>query len=71
LTGEPIEAGRLQAIPWTRFSAAAQKELESKGMLCQTQLGELRQFTLADASKDSNEEDEKSAPTAPDERGGK
>ena len=40
-------------------------------MLCQTQLGELRQFTLADASKDSNEEDEKSAPTAPDERGGK
>src|SRR6266702_3299257 len=27
LSGKPIEAGRLEAIPWTRFSAAAEKQL--------------------------------------------
>jgi RNA polymerase-binding transcription factor DksA len=28
LTGKPIEAARLEAIPWTRFSAAAERQLE-------------------------------------------
>jgi RNA polymerase-binding transcription factor DksA len=31
LTGKPIERERLEAIPWTRFSAAAEKELEKEG----------------------------------------
>ena len=31
LTGQPIERERLEAIPWTRFSAAAEKELEKNG----------------------------------------
>ncbi len=31
LTGRPIEAARLRAIPWTRFSARAQAELEARG----------------------------------------
>jgi DnaK suppressor protein len=31
LTGKPIERGRLEAIPWTRFSAVAEKQLEKDG----------------------------------------
>src|SRR5688572_11016213 len=31
LTGNPIEEERLAAIPWTRFSADAQRELEATG----------------------------------------
>lgn len=31
LTGKPIEASRLQAIPWTRYSLEGQRELESSG----------------------------------------
>ena len=31
LTGEPIEAERLKAIPWTRFSLAGQTEMEKYG----------------------------------------
>lgn len=32
LTGKPIEPRRLEAIPWTRFSAAAEKQLERDGV---------------------------------------
>jgi len=31
LTGKPIGRDRLQAIPWTRFSVAAERQLESRG----------------------------------------
>lgn len=31
LTGKPIERKRLDAIPWTRFSAAAEVQLEKNG----------------------------------------
>ncbi len=31
LTGKPIERRRLEAIPWTRFSAAAERKLERDG----------------------------------------
>ncbi len=31
LTGKPIEAKRLAAIPWTRFSLKAEEELEKEG----------------------------------------
>lgn len=31
LTGKPIERERLEAIPWTRFSATAEKQLEKEG----------------------------------------
>src|SRR5262249_30767453 len=41
LTGKPIEAERLRAIPWTRFSAEAQMELEAKGPFGRTQFGAL------------------------------
>ena len=33
VTGKPIEKERLEAIPWTRFTAKAEKELEREGVL--------------------------------------
>jgi RNA polymerase-binding transcription factor DksA len=38
LTGKPIERERLNAIPWTRFSAAAEKELEKDGAVRRARL---------------------------------
>lgn len=38
ITGKPIEAERLMAIPWTRFSAEAQRELEASGSVARTKL---------------------------------
>src|ERR1041385_2010589 len=39
LTGKRIEAARLEAIPWTRFSAAAEKQLEKQGEVRRVRLG--------------------------------
>jgi RNA polymerase-binding transcription factor DksA len=39
LTGRPIEKARLQAVPWTRFSAAAETQVEREGSLKRTRLG--------------------------------
>lgn len=39
LTGRRIQPARLEAIPWTRFSAEAEKELEREGILKKVQLG--------------------------------
>lgn len=41
MTGVPIERERLEAIPWTRFSAGAQAQLESRGAGGRVQLGKL------------------------------
>jgi RNA polymerase-binding transcription factor DksA len=38
LTGKPIERERLEAIPWTRFSAAAEQDLEKEGSVRRTRL---------------------------------
>jgi len=39
LTGNPIEPARLEAIPWTRFSAAAERQLEQQGLRKRARLG--------------------------------
>jgi RNA polymerase-binding transcription factor DksA len=39
LTGKRIEPDRLEAIPWTRFSSAAEAQLEREGSLRQLHLG--------------------------------
>jgi RNA polymerase-binding transcription factor DksA len=39
LTGKPIEPARLEAIPWTRFSTEAEKQLEREGALKHARLG--------------------------------
>ena len=41
LTGEPIPEVRLQAIPWTRFTAQAQKQLEREGASARARFGAL------------------------------
>ena len=41
LTGKPIESERLKAVPWTRFSATAEKELETNGTVKRAKLGQL------------------------------
>lgn len=55
LTGKPIESERLKAIPWTRFSAAAEKELESNGTVRRPRLGELTDLPKG-GEPDSEEE---------------
>jgi RNA polymerase-binding transcription factor DksA len=40
LTGKPIESARLEAVPWARFSLAAEKKLEEQGTRRRTTLGE-------------------------------
>src|SRR5205085_1114500 len=39
LTGKPIPLARLNAIPWTRYSAGAERELEKRGQADRTRLG--------------------------------
>jgi RNA polymerase-binding transcription factor DksA len=39
LTGKPIERRRLEAIPWTRFSAKAEEQLEREGEIRRAKLG--------------------------------
>jgi len=41
LTGKAIPKSRLEAIPWTRFTVAAQAQLEREGALRQRRLGAL------------------------------
>jgi RNA polymerase-binding transcription factor DksA len=57
LTGRPIEAARLKAVPWTRFSAAAQAELEAKGAVSRIQLGELGTYAQTAAAAEANGDD--------------
>jgi DnaK suppressor protein len=39
LTGKPIEKKRLEVVPWTRFTAAAEKQLEKEGAVKRVRLG--------------------------------
>jgi RNA polymerase-binding transcription factor DksA len=39
LTGKTIEPKRLEVIPWTRFTAAAEKQLEKDGAVKRARLG--------------------------------
>jgi RNA polymerase-binding transcription factor DksA len=58
LTGKPIEAPRLEAIPWTRFSAAAEKQLEREGVVKKTRLGPRETVTKTEANSADDEEEE-------------
>ena len=59
LTGQPIEPERLKAIPWTRFSMEAQKQLEDQGVVSKTRLAERR--GLSDSEEVDSEEVEEVA----------
>jgi DnaK suppressor protein len=56
MTGKLIEARRLEAIPWTRFSAAAEKQLEREGVVKKARLGPRE--TVAKTDANTAEEDE-------------
>jgi RNA polymerase-binding transcription factor DksA len=57
LTGKSIEAARLEAIPWTRFSAAAEKQIEREGALKKTRLGPCETVTRTEAASADDEEE--------------
>lgn len=56
VTGKPIGRERLVAIPWTRFSLAAEKDLEERGQVRQTKLAEVAR--VPKESTESGEERE-------------
>src|ERR1051326_8115094 len=57
LTGKPIEVARLEAIPWTRFSAAAEKQLEREGALKKARLGPRETVARTEAGTAEEEEE--------------
>lgn len=60
LTGRPIEKARLEAIPWARFSLAAERELEADGKRRRASLGERATVAKGDSSSISDEEPDES-----------
>jgi DnaK suppressor protein len=56
LTGNRIDAERLEAIPWTRFSAEAEKRLEREGGLKRARLGPREAVVREPAPQASAEE---------------
>jgi len=57
LSGEVIETDRLKAIPWTRFSKAAQVQLENRGVTNRVQLGELGSCLNSPGMEQGDDED--------------
>jgi RNA polymerase-binding transcription factor DksA len=55
LTHKPIESARLEAVPWTRFSAAAEKQLEQRGDHKTTRLGPRETVPRESAERESQE----------------
>lgn len=51
MTGKPISPERLDALPWTRFSKEAELELEQRGEVRTTSLGEPDRVTRTGTSK--------------------
>jgi DnaK suppressor protein len=68
ITREPIEPGRLQAIPWTRFCAATQKDLEAKGAVGRTQLAQLGSFYSTEEPDQPLEDEAELAPAGAREK---
>lgn len=55
LTGKRIEARRLEAIPWTRFSLAAEAQLERAGLRRRARLGDRQTVGRIIAEEESTE----------------
>jgi len=56
MTGEPIEAGRLRAIPWARYSLQGQMELEQAGLARKHALSLLQSLSDSDVVGDEEAE---------------
>jgi len=63
LTGKPIPAPRLEAIPWTRFTVEAQSQLEREGALRQRRLGQLGTVDTTGGVDADEEEETEEKPT--------
>ena len=64
LTGKSIPKTRLNAIPWARFTVAAQAQLEREGALHQRRIGQLGSIDsagVADVEEDADEPEEPKA----------
>ena len=57
-TGRRIEAKRLMAIPWTRYSLEAEKELEAKGAVNRARIGRATPLSDVTASDEEAAESE-------------
>jgi len=55
LTREPIEKERLEVIPWTRFTAVAEKQLEKEGAVKHARLGPRDSVGRVDPASDEEE----------------
>ena len=58
LTGKAIPRARLEAIPWTRFTVAAQAQLEKDGAMRQRRLGQLGTVDSVGVTEVESEEEE-------------
>jgi DnaK suppressor protein len=57
MTGKPIERERLNAIPWTRFSADAERELEQRGEVQKARLADRMGVIRSEAVDEEPEEE--------------
>ena len=57
LTGLPIEAERLKAIPWARYSLEGQKELEKAGEVRKHGLPKLESFDGTSSTEEEESEE--------------
>ena len=55
-TGKRIDAARLEAIPWTRFSTEAERDLEASNAVDRARIGERRDLIGSTESLDEEEE---------------
>ncbi|SRR5258708_1415637 len=58
LTGKRIESARLEAIPWTRFTTAAEKQLEKEGAIKRARLGPRESIARSESGAGRDEEEE-------------
>jgi len=65
-TGKPIEPDRLQAVPWARFSAAAQAEMEASGGSARPRLGQLGTYVSPDTEAATSDDDGEEPPPSSD-----
>jgi len=57
LTGKPIPAERLKAIPWTRFTVKAEQELEATGQARRVRLGHLESMERENQDGDAGDDE--------------
>ena len=63
LTGKPIPRPRLDALPWTRFTVEAQRQIEREGRAPRARLGEFA--SIQDGSGTESGEDQEAVEKPP------